>query len=119
MNFKKLALASAIATMPMSAFALDEITDEAMADVSGQDGISATLNIGLAGITTDIFIHDKDGLSNVPAFAAYSGSSAYSFDGAIVIDNMAIAVGGANITIAIDAGDRLTSGTAPVLNTSP
>lgn len=115
MNFKKLALASAIAAMPMSAFALDEIADEALSEVSGQDGISATLNIGGAGIRTDIFIHDKDGLGNNVG-AVFTGSSAYSFDGAIIIDDMAIAVGGANITISIDAGDRATSFADPVLN---
>jgi len=109
MNFKKLALASAIATLPMGAFALDEITDEALADVSGQDGIAMTLNIGAAGISTSIWLHDKDGLS------AAATPTSYSYDGAIVIENMQIAVGGANIVISVDAGDRGTSGTAPIL----
>jgi len=108
MNFKKLALASAIATLPMGAFALDEITDEAMADVSGQDGISMTLGIGAAGISTSIWLHDKDGLGAAAA-------SSYSFDGAIVIENMQIAVGGATIVISVDAGDRGTSAVAPIL----
>ena len=109
MNFKKLALASAIATLPMGAFALDEITDEAMAEVSGQDGIAMTLNIAAAGISTSIWLHDKDGLS------AVATPTSYSYDGAIVIENMQIAVGGANIVISVDAGDRGTSGTAPIL----
>ena len=43
MNFKKLALASAIATLPVGAFALDEINDDALSEVSGQDGITMTL----------------------------------------------------------------------------
>jgi len=122
MNFKKLALASAIAAMPMSAFALDEIADEALSDVSGQDGISAVLNISTAGINTDIYLHDKDGLNtNFGSGTSFSGSSVYSFDGAIVIDNMSIAAGsGGNITISIDAGDRTTSysgaATGPILN---
>lgn len=116
MNFKKLALASVIAAMPMSAFALDEITDEALSDVSGQDGIKASLYTGLSGIQTDIYIHDKDGLGSAGFGAPFTGSSAYSFDGAIIIDNMAVGVGGATIIIAIDAGDRATSAADAVLN---
>lgn len=110
MNFKKLALASAIATLPMGAFALDEINDDALAEVSGQDGISLSLNIGAAGIVTDIYLHDKDGIN------AGVGFTSYSFDGAIVIDDMRVAVGGATITIGIDAGANASVGGSPILN---
>lgn len=116
MNFKKLALASAIAAMPMSAFALDEITDEALSDMSGQDGISASLIIGTGGILTDVFLHDTDGIS-VNGSGTGSFGTGYSFDGAIVIDNLRLA-GGAltTIVIGIDAGASATSVGAPILN---
>jgi hypothetical protein len=111
MNFKKIALASAIAAMPMGAYALEEISDESMADVSGQDGISAVLATPTAGLTASVYLHDKGGLSNI------SGMSAYSFDGAIVIQNLAIAAGvSQNITINVDAGASATSGGSAILN---
>lgn len=104
MGFKKLALVTAIAAAPLSAFAMEEVTDSALADVSGQDGISLTLGIGAAGIATDIYLHDKDGLTGF-----VGASSAYSFDAAIVVDDMRIAVGGANIVITVDAGDNVAT----------
>lgn len=113
MNFKKIALASAIATIPMGAYALEEITDESMSEVSGQDGISAVLATPTAGITASIYLHDKNGLQNI----AFTGVSAYSFDGAIVIENMAIAAGASqNITITLDAGASAVSSGTAVLN---
>lgn len=111
MNFKKLALASAIATLPAGAFALDEINDEALSEVSGQDGISMNLVISTAGILTDIYVHDKDGINGGV------GYTSYSFDGAIVIDNMQIAGGQlTTISIGIDAGAAASLAGAPVLN---
>lgn len=116
MNFKKIALASAIATIPMGAYALEEITDESMSEVSGQDGISAVLATPAAGLTASIYLHDKTGLTNIGS-GTFSGTSAYSFDGAIVIQGMAIAAGASqNITISIDAGANAVSAGASVLN---
>ena len=43
MNFKKLALAAAVAVAPMSALALEPMQDEALSGVTGQDGISLSL----------------------------------------------------------------------------
>jgi len=113
MGFKKIALVTAIAAAPLSAYAMEDLNDEAMSAVSGQDGVSLVLGIPTTGITTDIFIHDKDGLAGLAG-----ASSTYSFDGAIVIDNMVIANAGVvtNITIAIDAGDSAATTTSPVLN---
>ena len=115
MNFKKLALATAIATMPLSAFALDEITDQALADVSGQDGLKAVLNAP-SGITTSIYLHDTDGLGSAGFGAPFTGSSAYSFAGAIVVENMTMLGAGQSITIGVDAGDRVNTAGTPVLN---
>ena len=111
MNFKKLALAAAIATVPAVGFSVETLEDTDLGGVTGQDGIEMAINIGVAGIATDVYVHDKDGFSAVGA-----GTTGYSFDGAIVIDGLAIAVGGANITVAIDAGDFAVSGGAPILN---
>ena len=111
MNFKKLALAAAIATVPAVGFSVETLEDTDLGSVTGQDGIEMAINIGVAGIATDVYVHDKDGFSAVGA-----GTTGYSFDGAIVIDGLAIAVGGANITVAIDAGDFAVSGGAPILN---
>ncbi|MFZ5755762.1 MAG: DUF6160 family protein [Pseudomonadota bacterium] len=107
MTFRKLALASAIAAVPAVGFGqMVEIEDAAMSEVSGQDGITLTINT--PAITTDIYIHDKDGLAG--AVGAYS---LYSFDGAIVIDNFSYA---GNMTVTVDAGDNVQAGGAPTLN---
>lgn len=112
MGFKKIALVTAIAAAPLSAFAMEDMTDDAMSAVTGQDGIQMNLGLGAAGIALDIFIHDKDGLAGLAG-----STSTYSFDGAIVIENMAIGVGPSpTISIAIDAGDSAATTTLPVLN---
>lgn len=111
MNFKKIALASAIATIPMGAYALEEITDESMAEVSGQDGISMALTTSGA-ITTSVYLHDKTGLIG----STFTGTSAYSFDGAIVIQNMTLLGAAQTVTISIDAGANAVSAGAAVLN---
>lgn len=65
MNFKKLALAAAVAVAPMSALALEPMQDEALSAVTGQDGISMTID---ADITTSVWIEDTDGfVTNDPA----------------------------------------------------
>ena len=103
MTFKKLALASAIAMVPTVGFsAMVEIEDAALSDMTGQDGIE--IDIVAPVITTDIYIHDTTGLT--------SGTTAYSFDGAIVIDNFSFA---GNINIDIDAGESSAAGAAPSL----
>lgn len=112
MDFKKLALATAIAAVPVAGFSLEAIEDEALSEVSGQDGVSLELSIP-NGLRTDIWIHDKDGLNS----AAVTMFTSYSYDGAIVIQGLAIGVGNANpITINVDAGDRAVAATQPVLN---
>ncbi len=56
-TFKKLALVSAIAALPMTGFAMQQMDDEALSGVTGQDGISialdldATLNVGIEDTT--------------------------------------------------------------------
>lgn len=114
MTFKKLALAAAIAAVPVAGFSVETLEDADLGSVTGQDGIEIDINIGVAGIsTTNIYLHDTDGLS------AGAGviSPSYSYDGAIVISGMNIGVGGAAIELRIDAGDNAQSSLgAPILN---
>lgn len=63
--FKKAALAAAVAALPMTGFAMEALQDEALSEVTGQDGITITL--GSTG-AFDIFIGDADGdVQNTPA----------------------------------------------------
>jgi hypothetical protein len=111
MNFKKLALAAAVATVPAVGFSVETLEDTDLGSVSGQDGIAVDIAIGTGGIGTSIYVHDTDGLAGV------ASAPAYSFDGAIVINNMSIAAGtGATIGLEIDAGDNAQSAGAPILN---
>lgn len=113
MTFKKLALAAAIAAVPVAGFSAESLEDSALGGVTGQDGIEVAIDIGAAGIVTDIYLHDTDGLDLGVGYASYS------YDGALVIDNMDVGVGGASIVLEIDAGDRQAAagaGSAPILN---
>jgi hypothetical protein len=111
MNFKKLALAAAIASLPAVGFSVETLEDTDLGGVTGQDGIEVSIAIGSGGIGTDVYLHDTDGLD---LGVGYSG---YSFDGAVVIDSLSIAAGsGATIGLEIDAGDNGTSASAPILN---
>lgn len=101
MSFKKLALAAAVAAAPMSALALEPMQDAALSDVTGQDGISISLNTDLVA---NLIIHDTDG---------FTGNTNA---GALVLNGFGIDTQGGNITLAIDAGDTAATGTAPVLN---
>lgn len=110
MSFKKLALATAIASAPLSAFAMEDLTDDALSGVTGQDGIEMVLGIGTSGIQLDMYVHDKDGIATTVLTGTIAYGTGYSFDGAIVIDDMKVAVGGATISINIDAGSSAVSG---------
>lgn len=93
-GFKKLALVSAIAAVPMSGFAMEAMDDSSLATVTGQDGISIQLG---TEIVADIIIHDKDG---------YTGDANYANAGAITLSGFALtfATAGDTVDINIDAG---------------
>lgn len=110
MNFKKIALAAAIASVPVVGFSVESLEDADLGTVTGQDGIQVEIAIGASGISADIYLHDTDGLNGGV------GYTSYSFDGAIVIQGMTIGGAGSLITLEIDAGDNAVSGGAPVLN---
>ncbi|MCC1498300.1 DUF6160 family protein [Alcanivorax sp. 1008] len=101
-GFKKLALVTAVAALPMSGFAMEALDDATMSDVTGQDGISISLGLNQ---TMDILVHDTDGLTGANAALIPAG---YTESGGIFIDNMA-AVGTA--TVEIDAGGNAGDGT--------
>lgn len=107
MTFKKLALASAIALVPTMGFSAQELTDETLSSVTGQDGIEIDIAT-TAAIGGSIYLHDRGGLANAAANAA-----THIWDGAIVISGFSF--NGA-INMDIDAGDSSQAGTAPVLN---
>lgn len=85
--FKKAALAAAVAALPMTGFAMEALQDEALSEVTGQDGITITL--GSTG-AFDIFVGDADGGAGLTGAA-----------GGIYIDNFDTGAG--NTTIVIDS----------------
>ncbi len=99
MTFKKLALASAIALVPVTGFSLEALDDSTLGTVTGQDGIEIDITTP-SPITASFYIHDKDGLTGTV-------SPTYSFDGGIVINNFSF--NGA-VNIDIDAGDNTQAG---------
>lgn len=106
MEFKKLALAAAVAALPATGFSMEALEDSALSGVTGQDGIS----IGLAtDIQASVRIHDKDGIS----LGDLAGDA-----GALVIDGFAITRANATdaIELTIDADGGTTNTTGPTLN---
>src|SRR3569623_695155 len=104
---KKLVLASAIAAMSSSAFAMQAMDDESLSSATGQDGIDITLATKLG---FDMYIHDTNG---------FTGATAYTDSGAIVIRGLAIdngAGGNAGIKIVIDAGATGAATNNAILN---
>ena len=99
-GFKKLALVTAVAALPMSGFAMEALDDATLSGVTGQDGLTVTIDVPNLGL--DVIVHDNDGL------AAISGDA-----GAIVIEGVNVTTGAGGIVMDIDA-DGNTG--APVLN---
>ena len=106
MSFKKLLLASAIAAVSTSSFAMEAMDDSSMSDTTGQDGLSITLATKLS---LDMYIHDTNG------FTGYTDSGAIVLTGIAVDDN---AAGNAGFKIDIDAGATSAAATAPILQVS-
>ena len=100
--FKKLALVTAMAALPMSGFAMEALDDATMSGITGQDGLTVTINVPTS--TLDILIHDADG---------FNGASLSGAAGAIVIEDMSLTTGAGGIVLNIDADGN---GTDPVLN---
>ena len=107
-GFKKLALVSAIAALPVSGFAMEAMDDSSLSAVTGQDGISISLGTEIAA---DIIIHDTDG---------YTGNASYANAGAMILDGFALtfALPGDTITIGIDAGSQAVNDAVLNINVS-
>lgn len=127
MEFKKLALAAAVAALPATGFSMEAMEDSALSGVTGQDGISIALNTNLSA---SLIVHDTDGIQNAAGTAAATyttvagtGTTAvttvhgpYGSAAALVMEDFAINTAGGDITLDIDAGDSATAGVEPVLN---
>lgn len=100
MNFKKIALATVIATVPVAGFSLEALEDSALSGVTGQDGLQIQIDTPAGGINGDIIIHDRGGFAGAVS------------DGAIRIDNFGLVTGAGGIGINIDAGDQTAAGAA-------
>lgn len=101
MSLKKLMLASAIAAVSTSSFAMEAMDDSSMSATTGQDGLTLTLATQL---TMNMYIHDNDG------FTGATDSGAIGIKG-IGISNGAS--GNVGLQIVVDAGANVA--TAPVL----
>jgi hypothetical protein len=105
-GFKKLALVAAIAAVPAASFAMQPMNDSQMSGVTGQDGI--TLSINTPNLTLGQTIYDRDGIGATAANGMDANSA-----GAIVITGMAVNTNGGDIVVNVDAGQAAG---APVLN---
>jgi hypothetical protein len=120
MSFKKLLLSTAIATASTASFAMEAMDDSSLSETTGQDGLTViiTPNASAANnvITSDIYLHDRDGVSGISTTS-----------GSIVIDGFALDLNGVNsvagnvsaISLWIDAtGDHngATIGGSAMLN---
>lgn len=101
MSFKKVLLASAIAAVSTSAFAMEAMDEGSMSEATGQAGLSISLDTKL---TLDMYLHDTDG------FTGATDSGALVIQG-IAVDNNA--AGNAGFKVDIDAGANVA--TSPVL----
>lgn len=101
MSLKKLMLASAIAAVSTTSFAMEAMDEAALSDTTGQDGLTITLGTQLS---MNMYIHDNDG------FTGATDSGAIGIKG-IAINNGA--GGNAGLEIKVDAGANVAS--SPVL----
>lgn len=101
-GFKKLALATAVAALSTSAFAMQPVADAELSGVTGQDGISIGITTPATGLVMDQWIFDRDGLASIS-----------SDGGVIVIEGFSVNTGGAPLTVDIDADGN---GGSAVLN---
>jgi len=92
MMHKKLALAVAIAAVPVAGFSVEAMDDEMLAGVTGQDGISLSLGLD---VTTNVLVEDDNGVT---------GSATYNSAGGILITGAGLNTGAGTLDVDIDAG---------------
>lgn len=96
--FQKLALAAAIASVPMVGVAMEPLNDDGLAGVTGQDGIS--IGIDLDALNLNVYVEDTDGL----------GDGTRDGAGVIGITGLVLDTDNNDITIEIDAGSTAGAG---------
>lgn len=108
-GFRKFALAAAVtAAMPVASFAMQSMSDSQMSGVTGQDGV--TLSIDLPNsLTYNQIIYDRDGIPSNSAAQGMNPGAA----GAVVMQNVAFNTSNP-VTIKADVGQ--STGGDPVLN---
>lgn len=116
---KQVALVTAVAAASGSAFAMEALSDEALSQKTGQDGLTIKIKPDAAGITIQqVLIHDNDGLDSA-ASINYNGTAqnlgGTATAGAIIVNNLKIA--GGEIAVGVDA-DAGAGGADPFLNAS-
>lgn len=90
--FKKVALVAAVTAASGSAFALEAMTDEALSQKTGQDGITIRIAPSDAGIRiSKLYIHDNDGLTKQAtntAFGEFAGADYEATQTAAISNNL-------------------------------
>lgn len=104
MNFRKLALASAVAAVPTVGFSMEALQDEVLSDVTGQDGIAITITT-TAPLVTSIMLEDDNGVTGSTTY----GNTAATYAGALFIENASLTVPVTGLQINIDAGGNLAN----------
>lgn len=97
MTFKKTMLACALVALPVAGFSLESMDDQALSAVTGQDGVSISIETPAVGIGGDLLLHDLNG---------FTGAASA---GAIVMTGFNIDPPSA-ITVLIDAGATAADG---------
>lgn len=104
-GLKKIALASAVMAASAGAFAMEAMDDATLSDITGQDGITITMDLN---VTQDLLIEDTDGASGVANLADWGN------DGMIVIRNAHLTANG--LRIDVDAGGSSGATNAGILS---
>ena len=107
----KLLLVSAIAASSQ-AFALESMTDAAMSQTTGQDGVTVTINL-VNGINAQAILHDTNG---VAPNGTTGSAGAIVFGNGTTAGNFNISSGIITLDIDADGGTGTTSTTGAVLN---
>lgn len=97
MMHKKLALAVAIAAVPVAGFSVEAMDDEMLAGVTGQDGISLSLGLN---VTTDVLVEDDNGVTGSAVYGNVVNDNA----GGILITGAGLNTGAGTLDVDIDAG---------------
>jgi hypothetical protein len=97
-GFKKFALVTAIAAVPMGAFALQALNDSQMSNVAGRDGVTLTIKTPPT-MTFSQTIYDRDGIGATSMYNIAANAA-----GVIKLENMQLGVGSQGVQVVVDGG---------------